>query len=586
MKKNIVFLAAFALALNACSPTQNPEQTSPDWADGIVWYQIFPERFMNGDPGNDPDWQRARGPENWEISEWTADWYAKAGWEQGQDFYHTVFQRRYGGDLKGVIDKLDYLKELGVGAIYFNPIFDAQSLHKYDASYYHHIDRHFGPDPEGDVEIFNMEDPSRPETWQWTSADSLFLSLIQEAHACGMKVVIDGVWNHTGTEFWAFQDIVQNQEQSPYKDWYIVTEFDDPATEVNEFDYEGWWGFKGLPVFREENENLIDPVKAHIFAVTRRWMDPNGDGDPSDGIDGWRLDVAEEVGKNFWIEWHELVRSINPNAITVAEIWTDKAKEYLNPDMFNSVMNYRFAYAAKDFMIDERIDAETFVQRLNEIEKDYTDVSIHALQNLMDSHDTPRLASIIVNPGREYDRDGSPRDGFDVRKPNAAEIQVQKLVALLQFTWPGAPMIYYGTEAGMWGADDPDDRKPMLWEDMEFEQEKSHPFGQKRSADDNVFDQDLFDYYQQLARLRNAHAVLQRGHTQVLQADSDNGVVVFKRYLGDEQIIVVLNNSSQPQQVELQTKKAVQEIRSKQEFSYQDGMSLIDVQPKSGLILK
>ncbi|MDZ7806692.1 MAG: glycoside hydrolase family 13 protein [Gracilimonas sp.] len=503
---SILLWFVLLIIIQACSGSETEREPrgsydAPEWAEGIVWYQIFPERFRDGDTDNQPDRARARGPEGWKITEWTQDWYKRDQWESNHtdDFYAIVRERRYGGDLQGVIDKLDYLKELGVGVIYFNPVFDAQSMHKYDASYYHHIDRNFGPDPEGDVAEFKAEDPGDPSTWNWTSADSLFLQLIKEAHEQDLKIVIDGVWNHTGTEFWAFQDLVENQEESDYKDWYVVNSFDDPTTpDINEFDYEGWWGFKGLPVFQERNETLVAPIRNHIFAVTKRWMDPNGDGDPSDGVDGWRLDVAEEVGVEFWKEWHELVRNLNPEAITVAEIWTENAKEYISGDLFTTVMNYRFAYAAKDFLIDDKIGTEEFVKRLNQIEEDYPEGAGHVLQNLMDSHDTARLASFTVNQGVEYEGESHPRDGFKIRKPNEKERQLQKLVALFQFTWKGAPMIYYGTESGMWGADDPDDRKPMVWEDMDYEPETHHPFGDDRPADGTNFDRELFEYYQEL----------------------------------------------------------------------------------------
>ncbi|MEX2478776.1 MAG: glycoside hydrolase family 13 protein [Gracilimonas sp.] len=529
---------------------------SPEWAEGIVWYQIFPERFRDGDPNNQPNKERARGPQGWQVTEWTQDWYERDEWEvdASDDFYAVVRERRYGGDLQGVIDKLDYLKDLGVGAIYFNPVFDAQSMHKYDASYYHHIDRNFGPDPDGDIEQFETEDPGDPLTWEWTSADSLFLELIEEAHDRDMKVVIDGVWNHTGTEFWAFRDLVENQQDSPYKDWYIVTEFDDPATpDSSEFDYEGWWGFKGLPVFREEEGTLINPIREHIFAVTRRWMDPNGDGDPSDGIDGWRLDVAEEVGKEFWKEWHELVREINPEAVTVAEIWTDKAKEFISADKFTSVMNYRFAYAAKDFLIDDKIDTEEFVNRLEDIEQDYTEGAGHVLQNLMDSHDTARLASFTVNPGIEYEGESHPRDGFNVRKPNESERSIQKLVAVVQFTWKGAPMIYYGTESGMWGSDDPDDRKPMVWEDLDYDPETHHPFGEERPEDDNNFNEDLFEFYQKLGYLRNTEPALKSGTAEFLEHNPDEKWVVFERTYKGEQVLIILNRSDAEKVIDLTT---------------------------------
>ena len=588
MKKLIVFSFLF-LTCYGCKRSFVEEHKSPKWAEGIIWYQIFPERFRNGDTGNDPNKERARGEQDWQISSWTADWYARDDWESEEDFYQTVFQRRYGGDLQGVIDKLDYLEDLGVGGIYFNPVFDAQSLHKYDASYYHHIDRNFGPAPAADVVQFQNEDPGDPSSWKWTSADSLFLRLIEEAHDRGMKVIIDGVWNHTGTEFWAFKDLVENQEKSAYKNWYIVTAYDDPSTpDTNEFDYEGWWGFKGLPVFREENNNLVQPVREHIFEVTKRWMDPDGDGDPSDGVDGWRLDVAEEVGQSFWKEWHELVYSINPKAITVAEIWTDKAKEFLNEEMFTSVMNYRFAYAAKDFLIDGSITTGEFIDRLKQIEEDYPQSSKHVLQNLMDSHDTPRLSSIIVNPGLEYDRQGYPRDGFDVRKPTAEEIKIQKLVALFQFTWHGAPMIYYGTESGMWGADDPDDRKPMLWNDMKYEDEVSHPLGERRPADENTFNAELYKYYSALASIRNNSSALLYGDTEILFSNDSQRVIAFKRSQNGEEIHVLLNASNSVQNVEVKLSgiDTLKDALTGEQITITNDILQIKLGPKSGRILK
>ncbi|MBD3615937.1 MAG: glycoside hydrolase family 13 protein [Gracilimonas sp.] len=584
---SLFFFSAFISCTEKGEAGKN-KYAAPDWAKGIVWYQIFPERFRDGDPGNQPDRERARGPKGWHPTEWTQDWYKRDHWEinHTDDFYAIVRERRYGGDLQGVIDKLDYLKELGVGAIYLNPVFDAQSMHKYDASYYHHIDRNFGPDPEADVEQFGTEDPGDPAIWKWTSADSLFLKLIKEAHQRDLKIVIDGVWNHTGTEFWAFQDLIRNQEESAYKDWYIVNAFDDPATpDTNEFDYEGWWGFKGLPVFQERDENLIEPVREHIFAVTKRWMDPNGDGDPSDGIDGWRLDVAEEVGQGFWKEWHSLVREINPDAITVAEIWTDKAKEFISGELFTSVMNYRFAYAAKDFLIDDKIDTEEFVNRLEQIEEDYPDGAGHVLQNLMDSHDTARLASFTVNRGIEYEGESHPRDGFKVRKPNEEERQIQRLVALFQFTWKGAPMIYYGTESGLWGADDPDDRKPMVWKDLEYEPESRHPFGKDRPVDDNNFDKNLFSYYQKLAQLRNSEAALKKGNARILSHNEEQKLVLFQRDYGDETIWVVLNRSEKEQVIDLTEwsgSESVQNMLSG-EIMYS---SEVKVGPISGFILK
>jgi glycosidase len=582
------------LTLSCTEKEEKREYEAPEWAKEVVWYQIFPERFRNGNPDNDPVKSLYNVPESWSISPWTGDWYDQQGWEveMGEDFYRSVFSRRYGGDLDGVIEKLDYLKNLGIGAIYFNPVFDARSMHKYDAAYYHHVDRFFGDDPEADVAMMEEESPNDPSTWQWTSADKKLLKLIEEAHKRDIKIVLDGVWNHTGPEFWAFRDIVENQEQSEFSGWYDIISYDDPSTPENEFDYHGWWGFKGLPELKEENGGLVDPVRDHIFAVTTRWMDPNGDGDPSDGIDGWRLDVAEEVGKRFWKEWHEHVRELNPEAITVAEIWTDKATEFINSDMFYSVMNYRVAMANMDFFIDREIKATAFRDRLTEIYESYPEEANFVFQNLMDSHDTARLPSMIVNPGREYDRDGKPREGFDVRKPNEAERRVQKLIALFQYTYVGAPMIYYGTESGMWGADDPDDRKPMVWEDMDYAVEDTHPYGEKRPADENNFDPELFDYYKKLGQIRNESESLQKGELNYLQADDEKNTLVFTRISKFDNCLVIINNSDSEQVVKLNEEEFFEvndylvDLITGISYSSDKGVYSFPVAPYSGLILK
>ena len=251
----LLLLLLTGAPLHAADSPDISSKQAPAWAADAVWYQIFPDRFRNGDPSNDPTRDSLETPikpgPDWRISSWTADWYARDTWETalGPDFYRNgVLERRYGGDLQGVLDKLDYLKNLGINALYFNPLFYARSLHKYDGSSYHHIDPNFGPDPKGDFAMFASE-TSNPATWQWTSADKLFLKLIKEAHARGMKVIIDGVFNHTGRSFFAFQDLLQRQQDSPYKDWYVVTSFDDPSTTRNEFNYKSWWGYKSLPVF-------------------------------------------------------------------------------------------------------------------------------------------------------------------------------------------------------------------------------------------------------------------------------------------------------------------------------------------------
>ena len=186
-----------------------------EWYRDAIWYQIFPDRFYNGDKFNDPTIETLDGTwpydkqEKWQISPWTSDWYELQPWEKlnGKDFYYNAQLRRYGGDIQGIILKLDYLKSLGVNAVYLNPVFESPSAHKYGATFYHHIDNNFGPNPQKDNEIWNKEIPDNPETWQWTTADNLFLNLIEEVHKRDMKIIIDGVFNHCGIPFFALQDI-------------------------------------------------------------------------------------------------------------------------------------------------------------------------------------------------------------------------------------------------------------------------------------------------------------------------------------------------------------------------------------------
>lgn len=543
----------------------------PEWARTAVWYQIFPERFRNGDPTNDPRVEDIVGswphetPAPWQVSSWTGDWYKLQQWEAtgGKDFYYRVQQRRYGGDLQGVLDKLDYLADLGITAIYFNPLFESPSLHKYDATMYHHIDNNFGPDPDGDRRIWESEDPSDPATWRWTSADRLFLKLISEAHSRGIKVIIDGVFNHVGMTFWAFLDVRKNGEKSAYRDWFTIKSWDNPSTPEDEFDYAGWYGVRELPELREDENGLVAGPRKHIRHIVRRWMDPNGDGDPSDGIDGWRLDVAEMVAIPFWREFRTWVREINPDAYLVGEVWWEdwknnkmfNAEPWLRGDAFDAVMNYRWAREVAHFFIGRKnkITATELLRRLDSLRAEYrTDVN-YVLMNLMDSHDTDRLASHIVNVDSYYDKHVGVNDNrhYDVRKPNNDELRTQKLIALFQMTCIGAPTIYYGTEAGMWGADDPDCRKPMLWPDSTYDDERSHPFGASRPADRNVFNADLHRHYKSLIEIRNEHPSLSLGEITTLFADDANDVFAFLRSHESERIVVVINNSRKKQTVEI-----------------------------------
>lgn len=554
-----VLFCALALS-NACAQTEIIGK--PAWAAEAVFYQIFPERFRNGDPKNDPTRDSLEPPiaagNDWRISNWTADWYSRDGWEKalGPDFYKNgVFERRYGGDLQGVIDKLDYISDLGVNAIYFNPLFYARSMHKYDGNSYHHIDPYFGPDPTGDMALIARE-TSDPKTWKWTAADKLFLDLLKQAHARGLRVIIDGVFNHTGRDFFAFKDLRANQGKSPYKDWYVVSSFDDPKTKRNEFSYKGWWGHATLPVFAEsaDHKDMASAPKAYIFEATKRWMAP--DGKSANGIDGWRLDVADERPAKFWADWNALVRQLNPNAYTTAEIWKNAA-ELVTKGGFSASMNYNgFTIPVKGFLVDNNVAPSKFAKMLDERRRQFPPGTAAVMQNLMDSHDTDRLASMIVNgEGTVYpsadqidfnnNNDARASKNYKIRKPNEREREIQRLVVLFQMTYLGAPMIYYGDEAGMWGGHDPDDRMPMVWADMKYDPQAIDPRGLEREPDPVEFDQDLFDFYKRVIALRRENEPLNHGEFSVLATEDVQRAMVFTRRSSKGTIVVALNRGDQ-----------------------------------------
>ena len=551
--------ALFLCLLGASAITPCQADPPPEWAKDAIWYQIFPERFRNGDTSNDPTVESLDGTwpyqtsQGWQVSPWTSDWYQLQPWEKadGRDFYVHAQLRRYGGDLQGILEKLDYLQDLGINALYLNPVFESPSLHKYGATLYHHIDKHFGPDPEGDRALFANEDPGDPSTWQWSAADRLFLKLISEAHKRNMRIIIDGVFNHVGIPFWAFQRARREGKESRFADWFVVESWDDPATKPDEFVYHGWAGIPDLPEFRKDGGNLHPEVKAHLKAIVQRWMDPNQDGDPADGIDGWRLDVAAEVPMAFWTEFRSWVKAINPDAYLTGEIWWDdyqnhalaNAKPWLGT-AFDGVMNYRFGDAVFQYFVhpEPKRSGEGFRELWQQLHTEYGYEQCLALQNLYGSHDTARLASVLVNPTARLDHDanlqGNPN--YQVRAPNAEERKLQRLMIAFQFLAPGAPYIFYGDEVGMWGADDPDCRKPMPWPEVTFEPERSHPLGLGRPSDDIEVDVALQQHYRTWIKRRRELEVLRRGAFEVVPIPNRRAFIL-KRSSEDQRVIAVFN---------------------------------------------
>ncbi len=571
MKKYYILLFVLAGTINSALPQSSPSKFNepPSWAKSAIWYQVFVERFNNGDKSNDPKpenmdvpFMNIKTPAGWSVTPWTHDWYSQEDWavKSGKSFNDAVQYRRYGGDLQGVLDKLDYLKDLGVTALFMNPLNDAPSLHKYDARNYHHIDVNFGPDPVGDNKLIAAEKPSDPTTWKWTSADKIFLKLVAEAHKRGMKIIMDYSWNHTGTSFWAFEDLVKNQEKSACKDWYNVTSFDNLATPENEFKYEGWLGNKYLPEVKKVEitterkighayeGNMNEGAKQHIFAVTKRWLAP--DGDTTKGIDGFRLDVADHIGLGFWRDFRKVVRSVQPEAYLIGEIWWEQWPDQLmNPvpftsgDVFDAVMFYQSYRPARYFFAktDMEINATQLKDSLQFQWNRLLPANRYAMMNTSSTHDTPRLLSDFYNPNK-YKYQASPYDNknYKTGKPKAESYVRLRLYLIHMFTSIGAPQIYNGEEMGMWGADDPNCRKPLMWKGIKFDPEtRTNIQPGPKTYDQVSFNQSQFDLYKKLIGIRKNNPVLSTGDITFLAAEGKK--LAYKRSDSKDEIIVIFN---------------------------------------------
>lgn len=408
----------------------------PEWASKSIFYQIFPDRFYNGNPENDPV-----GTVSWDAQ--------------------PLNDNFFGGDLEGIIAKIPYLKQLGVTALYLNPIFESPSNHKYNATDYLKIAPEFG-----DI---------------WT-----FKKLISELHNAGMKVIIDGVFNHTGDSFWAFQDVLRRGEESRFKDWYYFHGY--PVCQGQNPNYECWWNFGSLPKLNHQNPEVV----RYLLKVVAFWT--------SVGIDGWRLDVPNEVPMEFWYKFRHLVKSINPEAFIVGEIWDD-AHAWLRGDTCDAVMNYRWRDAVIQYFAQGNLTVEEFRSQLAENRAGLAWEYILSAYNLLGSHDTPRFLTVC---------------GGDRRKVLAA--------LAFQFTYPGIPAMYYGDEIGLSGDKDPDCRKTMKWNEAEQ-------------------DQTLVEANRKLASLRNQYPALQTGSYYELYLGE--GIFGFVRTGPSEQILACFNMTSE-----------------------------------------
>jgi len=592
IQRNKVLVIVISLILAGCGPIGKKDSMTkekslasvPAWTKEAIWYQIFVERFRNGDPSNDPTPADMAGsfpdkiPGDWKITAWGHDWYSHEPWldkVEANGFYSKIQARRFGGDLKGVLDEIDYIQSLGVNAIYFNPLNDSPSLHKYDARNYAHIDRNFGPDPKGDAAIIDSEIHDDPSTWKWTSADRLFLKVISEFHRRGIRVIMDYSWNHTGKTFWAMEDIRKNGKNSKYADWYTIRQFDDKATPADEFKYEGWGGQNPyMPVFKKDiipPDDKIMPfegnfhsesLKQHIFDVTRRWLDPDKDGNPADGVDGFRLDVAGEIPMGFWREYRKVVRSVNPQAYLIGEIWwLEWPDKLLNPgvflegDQYDAIMNYRWFRIARGFFgqAEPVLTPTGFVKEIERIDKGINIENLQAMMNVTSTHDSPRLSTSLFNKTMDkYKAKPSDNPDYKINRPDSLTRREQILLLIHQFTFLGAPQIWNGEEVGMWGADDPDCRKPMLWEDIKYEDERAaYDPAKSRPVDQVRPDTTLRAFYKKLCKMRKDYPVLIYGDLTFTLADDQNMLLVYNRKLGNDEIVVAFNRSGKPQAVKV-----------------------------------
>jgi glycosidase len=363
---------------------------APSWVHGVVWYQIFPERFRNGNPALNPAGVLA--------------------WHQGP----VTNREFYGGDLKGITQKLDHLAELGVGGVYLTPVFTSPSVHKYDTTDYLSIDPAFG----------SVED---------------LKTLVAEAHRRGIRILLDAVFNHSGTKFFAWQDVMEHGRTSAHADWFHVVDWDqldrfraDPTLPGGPHGYETFSFARGMPKLNTANPAVRD----YLIEVALHWIRVAG-------IDGWRLDVSNEIDQEFWRAFRKAVKAEAPEAYIVGEIWHD-SQRWLRGDQYDAVMNYRYGNAVSDFVlgVNRMVGAADFVRTVDGIDAGYTLPVLRAAFNVLDSHDTDRF---ITRCGGDKDR--------------------ARLGWLLLFILRGAPCVYYGSEVGMEGGHDPDNRRCMVWDE-------------------------------------------------------------------------------------------------------------------------
>ena len=408
----------------------------PEWAANKVVYQIFPSRYAASQPVDKELWYKAP----------------------------ITFTDNLHGDIRGIIDHLDYIRDLGIDVIYMTPIFKSDSSHKYDTIDYYQIDPSFG------------------------TAEDL-RELVQKAHQYGMKVVLDAVFNHTGRDFFAFKDILENKEKSKYLDWYFIDKFplDTEPGQAPNFKCFGYYG--GMPKL-----NLKNPeVEKYVTDVACYWL-------KECDIDGWRMDVGDEISHYFWKHFRRAVKAVKKDALIIGEIW-HYAGDFLEGDEWDTVMNYPFYLNLIDLLADEKIGVSRFIQNFGYMKGRLNKKCYPLMWNLINSHDTARFLHLCNNK------------------------QKQHLAAAFQLLMPGMPMIYYGDELAMPGANDPDCRRGMYW-------------------DEEYRDNEMLEWYKRLIQVRRTHACIVEGELAEIITRDEDGTIVLIRKNTEETVALIFNCSN------------------------------------------
>ncbi|HIX29855.1 MAG TPA: glycoside hydrolase family 13 protein [Candidatus Blautia stercoravium] len=516
-----------------------PGFKTPDWAKGAVMYQIFTDRFCNGDPSND-----VVTGEYCYINEKVQkieDWNRPPQAMDVRDFY--------GGDLQGVMDKLDYLQDLGVEVIYFNPLFVSPSNHKYDIQDYDYIDPHYGKIVNDGGEALADWDKDNSHASRYirrvTGKDNLeasnafFAEVVEEIHKRGMKVILDGVFNHCGSfNKWLDRERIYENQQGYQKGAYVSADspyrtffrFNNPNGWPYNQDYDGWWGHATLPKLNyEESRELYD----YIMHIARKWVSPPYN------ADGWRLDVAADLGHSdaynhqFWRDFRKNVKEANPNAIILAEHYGD-ARPWLEGDQWDTVMNYdAFMEPVTWFLTGMEKHSDEY----NEGMYGNSDSFIGAMKYHMASFYGPSLMTAMNELSNHDHSRFLTRTNFKVGRvgtlgSEAAETGVSKAVfreaVAIQMTWPGAPTIYYGDEAGLCGFTDPDNRR-------------TYPWGRE--------DKELIAYHKEMIKIHKENRELITGSLRFLANDYQQ--LSYGRFTEKEKMVITLNNTSETKTVEL-----------------------------------